>query len=205
MPSWWRSGPDFHGQLDRLIKGLEELDQQKAALREKIRVATEIAIADPQMAIRPERMVLELIVRDIYEHRFKEPAGMRTAESLIEQLDQSRCVSRPTRGGRAATCLERRRRSALGRALQNLAKLMRRLPARPASSIGTSRWSKPRRSAISQRGTTQESLTAEPELQTTSRRKRSPEEQQTLSCSGMEARCIYWTKNRCGQPAPKRR
>jgi hypothetical protein len=83
-----RSGPDFHGQMDRLIRGLEQLLARKREVGEGVRRANNIADEDPKMALRRARMVLELMVRDVYERRFSEPPGTRSLENLVERLDK---------------------------------------------------------------------------------------------------------------------
>jgi formylglycine-generating enzyme required for sulfatase activity len=83
-----RSGLDFHGQVDRLIRGLEQLLARKQELCEGVRKAARIADEDPRMALGRARMVLELMVRDVYERRFNEPPGPRSLESLVQRLDQ---------------------------------------------------------------------------------------------------------------------
>ena len=83
-----RSGPDFHGQVDRLIRGLEQLLARKRELREGVQRATRIADEDPKMALGRARMVLELMVRDVYERRFDEPPGTRSLENLVQRLDE---------------------------------------------------------------------------------------------------------------------
>src|SRR5262249_39981978 len=65
-----RSGPDFHGQVERLIRGLEQLLARKQELREGVRRATRLVNEDPKMALRRAGEVLELMVRDVYERRF---------------------------------------------------------------------------------------------------------------------------------------
>jgi len=82
-----RSGPDFQGQVDRLIRGLEQLLAKKRELRAGVEKAIHIASEDPRMALGRARMVLELVVRDVYERRFHEPPGTRPLESLIQRLD----------------------------------------------------------------------------------------------------------------------
>jgi TIR domain len=82
-----RSGPDFQGHVDRLIRGLEHLLERKRELRAGVVKAIHIASEDPQMALGRGRMVLELMVRDVYERRFHEPPGTRPLESLIQRLD----------------------------------------------------------------------------------------------------------------------
>jgi eukaryotic-like serine/threonine-protein kinase len=81
-----RSGPDFHEHVDRLIRGLEQFLVKKRELRAGVEKATYIASEDPQMALGRARMVLELLVRDVYERWFREPPGTRPLESLIERL-----------------------------------------------------------------------------------------------------------------------
>ena len=83
-----RSGPDFHGQVDRLIRGLEQLLARKRELREGVREGDPHRDEDPQMALGRARMVLELMVRDVYERRFHEPPGTRSLESLVQRLDK---------------------------------------------------------------------------------------------------------------------
>ena len=84
-----RSGPDFRGQVDRLIRGLEQLVAKKRELREGVQKAIHFANEDPKMALGRARMVLELMVRDVYERRFQEPPGTRSLENLIERLEQN--------------------------------------------------------------------------------------------------------------------
>jgi formylglycine-generating enzyme required for sulfatase activity len=81
-----RSGPDFQGQMDRLIRGLEQLLARKQELREGVRKAIHIASEDPKMALGRARMVLELMVRDVYERRFHEPPGLQSLENLVQRL-----------------------------------------------------------------------------------------------------------------------
>jgi eukaryotic-like serine/threonine-protein kinase len=83
-----RSGPDFHGQVDRLIRGLEQLLVRNRDIREGVRRAARIADEDPKMALGRARMVLELMVRDVYERRFNEPPGSRSLENLVRRLDK---------------------------------------------------------------------------------------------------------------------
>ena len=82
-----RSGPDFQGHVDRLIRGLEQLLARRRELRAGVEQAIHIASEDPQMALGRARMVLELMVRDVYERRFHEPPGTRPLENLIQRLD----------------------------------------------------------------------------------------------------------------------
>jgi hypothetical protein len=83
-----RSGPDFHGQVDRLIQGLEQLVARRRELQEGVQKATNILNEDPKMALGRARMVLELMVRDLYERRFHEPPGIRSLEILVQRLDK---------------------------------------------------------------------------------------------------------------------
>ena len=83
-----RSGPDFHGQVDRLIRGLEQLLARNRDIREGVRRAARLADEDPKMALSRARMVLELMVRDVYERRLHEPPGSRSLENLVQRLDK---------------------------------------------------------------------------------------------------------------------
>src|ERR1019366_3401982 len=65
----------------------EQLLARKRELRAGVEKAIHIASEDPQMALGRARMVLELMVRDVYERRFHEPPGTRPLESLIQRLD----------------------------------------------------------------------------------------------------------------------
>ena len=76
-----RSGEDFPGQVDRLIKGLEGLGK-----------AGRIADEDPKMALRRAYEMLELMVRDVYEQVFHEPPGNRSLENLSQRLEQAGCL-----------------------------------------------------------------------------------------------------------------
>jgi Novel STAND NTPase 1/Sulfatase-modifying factor enzyme 1/TIR domain len=81
-----RSGPDFQAQVDRLIKGLEQLLARMRELRAGVEKAIHIAGEDPHMALRRARSVLELALRDVYERRFHEPPGTRPLERLIQRF-----------------------------------------------------------------------------------------------------------------------
>ena len=83
-----RSGPDFRGQVDRLIRGLEQLVAKKQELREGVRRRSTSPTKTRKMALGRARMVLELMVRDVYERRFKEPPGTRSLENSIQRLDK---------------------------------------------------------------------------------------------------------------------
>jgi formylglycine-generating enzyme required for sulfatase activity len=82
-----RSGPDFEGQLERLMRGLERLLAQKRELGEGVQRVVRTAGEDPKMALGRARVLLELMVRDIYERRTGEPPGPRSLESLVQRLD----------------------------------------------------------------------------------------------------------------------
>ena len=81
-----RSGPNFGGQVGRLIRGLEQLLARKSELQEGVRQASRIADQDPEMALARARKVLELVIRDVYERRCQEPPGTRPLENLIQRL-----------------------------------------------------------------------------------------------------------------------
>jgi formylglycine-generating enzyme required for sulfatase activity len=83
-----RSGPDFDGQVDRLIRGLEQLLATNRKLREGVGKALHLAEEDPAMALGRARLVLDLMVRDLYERSFHEPPGTRSLENLVQRLDQ---------------------------------------------------------------------------------------------------------------------
>ncbi len=85
-----RSGADFDDHVNRLIRGLEELVAIKQRLDIDLDKALAIADTDPGMALTRGRMVLDSVVRGLYERRFHEPPGTRTPESLIRRLDQAR-------------------------------------------------------------------------------------------------------------------
>ena len=82
-----RSGPDFESQVDRLIHSLKQLLATKRKLWEGLAKATRIADEDPAMGIARARVVLELLVRDLYERSFHEPPATRSLEHLVERLD----------------------------------------------------------------------------------------------------------------------
>jgi len=82
-----RSGPDFQGHVDRLVRGLDQLLAKERELRAGVEKAIHIASEDPRMALGRARMVLELVVRDVYDRRFHEPPGARPLERLIQRLD----------------------------------------------------------------------------------------------------------------------
>ena len=81
-----RSGADFLGHLDRLIRGLERLLEKRHEVREGVQKALDIAGRDPEMALARARKVLEVVVRDVYERQTGEPPGTRPLESLLQRL-----------------------------------------------------------------------------------------------------------------------
>ena len=82
-----QSGPDFESQVDRLIHSLKQLLATKRKLWEGLAKATRIADEDPAMGIARARVVLELLVRDLYERSFHEPPATRSLEHLVDRLD----------------------------------------------------------------------------------------------------------------------
>jgi len=82
-----RPGSDFHGHVDRLIQGLDQLLERNRYLRARVDTARHNASNNPKMALRAAREVLDLVVRDVYEHRFHEPPGTRPLETLIQRMD----------------------------------------------------------------------------------------------------------------------
>ncbi|MGO9916691.1 MAG: TIR domain-containing protein, partial [Isosphaeraceae bacterium] len=81
-------GPDFHDQVDRLIRGLEseQFEAKKEKLQQDVQKAIDIANQAPKMALSGGRDVLELIMQDVYRRRFNEPPGDRSLEILTERL-----------------------------------------------------------------------------------------------------------------------
>src|SRR5207302_10316743 len=70
---------DFLHQLDRLSDEFHEL-------REGVHKAVRVADLGPERALTRARKVLELVVRDVYERRVKEPPGTRPLENLVQRL-----------------------------------------------------------------------------------------------------------------------
>ena len=69
-----------------LLKRLDHLSGQFQELRDGVQKAIRIADEDPEMALTRARKVLELVVREVYERRIKEPPGTRPLENLIQRL-----------------------------------------------------------------------------------------------------------------------
>ena len=110
-----RSGPDFQGQVDRLIRGLDQLLARKRELRAGVEKAIHIADEDPQMALGRARMVLEL--RGPRRLRAEVPRTARHAAAGEPDptTRQRGGPSRPVRCRRAARQAERARHRSLGR------------------------------------------------------------------------------------------
>ncbi len=85
-----RSGPTFHDNVDRLIRGLENLVTDKQALLESLHRVSDVAAKVPHLAVIGARKVLERIVREVYERRIGEPAGTRPLEKIVERLVKER-------------------------------------------------------------------------------------------------------------------
>jgi formylglycine-generating enzyme required for sulfatase activity len=81
-----RSGPNFHVNVDRLIRGLEDLVTDKQALWESFRRVSDVAAKDPDLGLIGTRKVLQRVVREVYERRIGEPAGTRPLEKIVERL-----------------------------------------------------------------------------------------------------------------------
>ena len=69
-----------------LLKRLDHLSNQFGELRDGVQKAIRIADEDPEMALTRARKVLESVVRDVFEHRIKEPPGTRPLENLLDRL-----------------------------------------------------------------------------------------------------------------------
>src|SRR5262249_39052274 len=63
--------------LQPLLARLDRLGEEFREIREGIHKAIRIASEDPEMALTRTRKVLELVIRDIYERRIKEPPATR--------------------------------------------------------------------------------------------------------------------------------
>ncbi len=85
-----RSGPTFHVNVDRLIRGLEDLVTDQQALWESFQRASDVAVKDPDLGLVAARKVLQRVVREVYERRIGEPAGTRPLEKIIERLVKER-------------------------------------------------------------------------------------------------------------------
>jgi hypothetical protein len=81
-----RSGPTFHDNVDRLIRGLQNLLTNKQELWQSFQKARDVAEAEPEVSLNRARKVLERVVREVYERRIGEPAGPRSLEKLVERL-----------------------------------------------------------------------------------------------------------------------
>ncbi len=81
-----RPGADFDHHAERLIHGLEQLLTDKTNIDVRLEKANSLAENDPEIALVPSRMALEIVLRDMYERRIGEPPGNRSLEQL------SRCL-----------------------------------------------------------------------------------------------------------------
>jgi eukaryotic-like serine/threonine-protein kinase len=88
-----RSGPTFHDNVDRLIRGLIDLVTDKQALWESFQRTIDIAAKDPDLGLVGARKVLQRVVREVYERRIGEPAGTRPLEKIVERLVKERYLS----------------------------------------------------------------------------------------------------------------
>jgi len=88
-----RSGPTFHENVDRLIRGLIDLVTDKQALWESFQRAIDVAATDPDLGLVGARKVLQRVVREVYERRIGEPAGTRPLEKIVERLVKERYLS----------------------------------------------------------------------------------------------------------------
>ena len=72
--------------LQALTDRLNRLSDQFRELREGVQQTILIADLAPEMALTRARKVLEYVVRDVFEHRIKEPPGTRPLENLLDRL-----------------------------------------------------------------------------------------------------------------------
>jgi formylglycine-generating enzyme required for sulfatase activity len=72
--------------LQTLLSRVERLPEQLREAREGVQRAIRIADQDPDMALTRSRKVLELVVREVYERRCREPPGTRPLENLLQRL-----------------------------------------------------------------------------------------------------------------------
>ena len=85
-----RSGLTFHDNVDRLIRGLEDLVTDQQALWESFRRVSDVAAKDSDLGLIGARKLLQRIVREVYERRIGEPAGTRPLEKIVERLVKER-------------------------------------------------------------------------------------------------------------------
>ena len=76
----------MEASLQELTSRLNQLSDQYRELRDGVQKAIRIADDDPEMALTRARKVLEYVVRDVFEHRIKEPPGTRPLENLLDRL-----------------------------------------------------------------------------------------------------------------------
>jgi formylglycine-generating enzyme required for sulfatase activity len=76
----------MEASLQELTGRLNQLSDQFRELRDGVQKAIRIADDDPEMALTRARKVLEYVVRDVFEHRIKEPPGTRPLENLLDRL-----------------------------------------------------------------------------------------------------------------------
>jgi hypothetical protein len=72
--------------LQSLLARLDDLCGPFPELREGIQKAGLIAEFDPAMALTRTRLVLQLVVCEVYQRRYNEPAGTRPLENLLQRL-----------------------------------------------------------------------------------------------------------------------
>ena len=72
--------------LQDLIARLDQVSDGFAEVREGVRKAVLGADLDPEMALTRARSALEYVVRNVYQHRVKEPPGTRPLENLLDRL-----------------------------------------------------------------------------------------------------------------------
>ena len=72
--------------FQRLLHQINHISSQFSELREGFEKADILADIDAEMALARARKVLECVVVDVYQLRYKQPAGTRSLENLVNRL-----------------------------------------------------------------------------------------------------------------------
>ena len=83
---------DLQARVDNLPEEFKELGE---GLR---RLIGQIVVLDSEMALTRARKVLELVMSDVYQRCFKEPAGRRSLDELINALAKAKQLPREVQG-----------------------------------------------------------------------------------------------------------
>jgi hypothetical protein len=81
-----RSGPHFNQTVDRLIHNVKELITDEQELWNSLKRSKEVAAKDPESGLNCARRLLQRVVREVFERRTGEPAGMRSLQKIVECL-----------------------------------------------------------------------------------------------------------------------